>query len=77
MPRGRDVRRGRARPPIHGLVSRGRVVEQEPLNRPVDRRIWRGVDEHTERQQIEPHVQPSPKADDIFGSSSRYKWWGS
>ena len=59
MPRGRGVRRGRARPPIQGRVLRGRVVEQEePLNRPVDRRRRRGVDEHAA---IEPHAQPPPK----------------
>jgi hypothetical protein len=31
------------------------------IYRPVDRRIWRGVDEHAALQQIEPHAQPPPK----------------
>jgi hypothetical protein len=49
------------RPPIQGRVLRGRVVEkEEPVNRPVDRRIWRGVDEHATLQKIEPHAQPPP-----------------
>ena len=42
-------------------MVRGRVVEQEPLNRPVDRRRRRGVDEDADLQQIKPHAQPPPK----------------
>ena len=62
MPRGRGVRRGRARPLIKGHVLRGSVGEQEePLNRPVDRRRRWGVNEHPALQQIKPHAQPPPK----------------
>ena len=62
MPRGRGVRRGSARPPIKGHVLRGSVVEQEePLNRPVDRRRRQGVNEHPALQQIKSHAQPPPK----------------
>ena len=47
--------------PIQGRVLRCRVVEkEEPVNRSVDRRIWRGVDEHATLKKIEPHVQPPP-----------------
>jgi hypothetical protein len=61
MPRGRGVRRGRARAPIKGHVLRGSVGEQEePLNRPVDRRRRRGVNEHPSLQQIKPHAQQPP-----------------
>ena len=42
-------------------MVRGGVVEHEPLNRPVDIRSRRGVDEHAALQQIEPHAQPPPK----------------
>jgi hypothetical protein len=62
MPRGRGVRISRDRSPIQGRVLRGRVVEQEgPLNRPVDRRRRRGVNEHPELQQIKPHAQAPHK----------------
>jgi hypothetical protein len=62
MPRGRGVRRGRVRPPVQGRVLRGKTVEQhESLNRPVDRRRRRGVDEHRAWLQIEPHGQPQLK----------------
>jgi hypothetical protein len=42
-------------------VVRGGVVEHEPLNRPVDMRRRRGVDEDADLQQIKPHAQPPPK----------------
>jgi hypothetical protein len=61
-PRCRSVRTCRIRPPIQGRVLRGRVdAHEERVNRPVDRRIWRVVDEHAALQQIEPHAQPPPK----------------
>ena len=61
-PRCRGVITGKIRPPIQGSVLRGRVdAHEEPVNRPVDRRIWRGVDEHAALQQIKPHAQPPPK----------------
>jgi hypothetical protein len=61
-PRCRGVITGRIRPPIQGRVLRSRVdAHEEPVNRPVDRRIWRGVDEHAALQQIKPHAQPPSK----------------
>jgi hypothetical protein len=43
-------------------VLRSRVDEQEePVTRPFDRRIWRGVDGHAALQQKETHAQPPPK----------------
>jgi hypothetical protein len=62
MPRGRGVRIGRDRSSIQGRMLRGRVVEQEePLNRPVDRRRRWGVNEHPALQQIKPHAQAPHK----------------
>ena len=61
-PRCTGVGTGMIRPPIQGRVLRGRVdAHEEPVNIPVDRRIWRGVDEHAALQQIKPHAQPPPK----------------
>ena len=68
MPRGRGVRISRDRSPIQGCVLRGRVVEQEePLNRPVDRRRRRGVNEHPALLQIKPHAQAPHKQMKLAG----------
>jgi hypothetical protein len=61
-PRCRGVITGRIQPRIQVRVLRSRVGEhEEPVNRPVDRRIWRLIDEHAALQQIEPHAQPPSK----------------
>jgi hypothetical protein len=60
---------GRIQPPLQGPVLRGKVDEQEePVTRPFDRRIWRGVDGHASLQQKEPHAQPPPKQMKSSGS---------
>ena len=37
------------------------IEQEEPINRPVDRRKRRGVNEHPALQHIKQHAQPPPK----------------
>ena len=53
------------------------VEQEEPLNRPVDRRRRQGVNEHPALQQIEPHAQPQPKQMKSSAVQNSYKWLGS